>query len=279
MTAPSFCVKDMERCSALAVPWFLRELCFYSNRVFHLGRVFHLEHAETTCSFVKRRRSDALFRNDYGQGRIVMNPGAMLHQYAGKIAARLRQGKRPSVTSAMVDFLDRNLALVFDCLDAFAEHSRSDRENDLAGAYLVLLTHLLEYLRYRVDRNHDWATNMVRDFQLRLVAMANSGDISTPALAAVAGCLREAKLEAIPELVETASRAISNAEETEASDIEPTTDGLLNALIKTYGDDGFAIANGLADAGFTMPNDMRGFLISQIARCLTPALETPPCAS
>ncbi len=201
-----------------------------------------------------------------------MARSAKLHRFARQIATRLAKGKPPSLTQEMLAHLDEHLDEVLASLEGFVGQLR--REGDdaeaLAAAYLGLLSVQLEYLRYRIDRNYDWAVELLEEFQQRLVSLAHGGELSGPALSAVAGALREAKLPPSPELVAV------NEELMEAEGSAEITSGdvgsLLENIAKELGDDVYSIADTLAQTSHAMPAEYRSFLAGQMAQCPFPAI-------
>src|SRR5690606_3479713 len=107
-----------------------------------------------------------------------MPHASKLHRLAKRIADKLSQGKPPALTAEMAAYLEDRPEAVFDSLDGFVrQHGESDEGNPLAAAYLMLMAIQLEHLRYQIDRDYAWAKEMQREFERRVVSLAQAGDL------------------------------------------------------------------------------------------------------
>ncbi len=197
---------------------------------------------------------------------------AKLQRFARQISSQLAKGKPPAMSQEMLAHIDQHVDEVFISLEGFVEHLQQEgsQAETLATAYLGLMSVQLEHLRYRIDRNYDWANGLLEKFQQRIVSLARDGVVPGPALSAVAGALREAKLPPSPELVAIHEELIE-AEETAAitsSDIE----SLFENIAKEHGNDVFLIADTLAQTSHAMTAEYRAFLAGRMADCPIPAI-------
>jgi hypothetical protein len=201
-----------------------------------------------------------------------MAPLVKLHRYADQIARKLQKGKPPAPTEQMVVYLDNHLEEVFDSLDGFIQQLDRERpEADaLAYAYLFLLGLQLEYLRYRIDRDYDWAKQLLERFQDRLVARVRQGKLSREALSLVTAALREAKIRPSSDLVAVTEEAMGVEEPADVASGE--IDSLLQEIATQCADDIFEICNSLAEAAYAMPIELRSFLAAQMAQYPSPVI-------
>jgi hypothetical protein len=193
-----------------------------------------------------------------------MPHASKLHRLAKRIADKLSQGKPPALTAEMAAYLEDRPEAVFDSLDGFVrQHGESDEGNPLAAAYLMLMAIQLEHLRYQIDRDYAWAKEMQREFERRVVSLAQAGDLPGRALGMLTGAMREARLRPGPDLLALSEDLFSADISTlsASEDLNASLEKLANDL----GDDVFALVDAVDKATVAMPPEVRAALAGQMA--------------
>lgn len=193
-----------------------------------------------------------------------MPHASKLHRLAKRIADKLSQGKPPALTAEMAAYLEDRPEAVFDSLDGFVrQHGESDEGNPLAAAYLMLMAIQLEHLRYQIDRDYAWAKEMQREFERRVVSLAQAGDLRGRALGMLTGAMREARLRPGPDLL-ALSEDLFTADISTLSASEDLN-ASLEKLANDLGDDVFALVDAVDKATVAMPPEVRAALAGQMA--------------
>lgn len=196
-----------------------------------------------------------------------MNPPKTLQHYATQIARHLKKNQPPPLNEAMAAHLDTHPEEVLDTLYSMVECLRSgvDQNDSLIRAYCFLLGIQLEYIRYRVDRQYDWARDLVAKFQHEAAKLARSGDLPEPMLTEIAVALREAKLEPDPELFAAMSDVMEAHARPEAAPSD--LDELLPQFAREFEGDEFEAAHFIAEFTYAMPSEVSVALASAMTIC------------
>ncbi len=195
-----------------------------------------------------------------------------LHRFAAQIADKLSHGKPPPITAEMVDYAEEEPSLLLDALEAFAQQfARDDEEGEnLATAYLLLMSAQMQTLRQAVDAPFDWAVELKDDFEARVAELVGAGELEGQAMSLIAAAMREAGLRPGPELL-AASQALLDAESRQTSDTgDPAT--LLAQIAAQAGDDTFALLDALRDAMHAVPPEPLAAIAAQLAVAPVPTL-------
>jgi hypothetical protein len=202
----------------------------------------------------------------------LMTDARKLHQFAEQIADKLSRGKPPPITSEMVDYAEEEPALLLETLDAFAQQLAQDDEEaeNLATAYLLLMSTQMQALRQAVEAPFDWAITLKQEFEARIASLVNSGDLEGEAMGLIAAAMREAGLTP-GEALMAASQALLDAD---SQELPETADlGVLLAQIaEQAGDDVFALLDALRDAMHAVPPEPLAAIAAQLATAPVPAL-------
>jgi hypothetical protein len=193
-----------------------------------------------------------------------------LHRYADQIARKLQKGQPPAPSDQMIVYLDSHLEQVFDSLDGFIAQLDRPEGDALAYAYLFLLGLQLEYLRYRVDQDYDWAKQLLERFQETLVTGIREGKLSREAFGQVTSALRDAKIPPSPALV-AVTEAAMEADRPASPEIGEIG-SLLSDIAAQCGDDVYELCNSLGEASYAMPPELRAFLAAQMAQYSAPVI-------
>jgi len=171
----------------------------------------------------------------------------------------------------MASYLEDNPADLTVCLEAYARYSREDIDGDMATAYLLLMTFLFEYLRYRQEGDSYWAQELTSAFQTRMLAMIREGGLSLHGATVVMSRFRQARLTPLPELASVLDQADDQSGEagaqTDGLDPAASLEQMLAEIDRRYGRDVFAISESLGQAGNGVPPDMFLHLIGEIVHC------------
>ncbi|NJN47360.1 MAG: hypothetical protein HC808_13790, partial [Candidatus Competibacteraceae bacterium] len=104
-----------------------------------------------------------------------MNSAKKLHRYAKQLAKQLAKQQMPPIDEALLNYLDNNPEYLLDSLHALVEQLHDEANDEsLVNAYLLLIHVHLEQIRYQVDRNYDWAKELVADFQQQVLDLART---------------------------------------------------------------------------------------------------------
>lgn len=192
------------------------------------------------------------------------NPFSAEYQ-ARMIAPFLAKGKMPGKMDDLEIYLNFDPREVLVTLDGFVDHIASEKKQDqhLAAAYLFLMSHQLERIRYQVDRGFPWARELVEEFQHAVAGMVTEGRIDGSGLTSIAGALHEAKLPASQELLD-ASAVLAEAEEEGEVSIEALADMIL-AMVRECRHDPFLVHSTLAETGHAMPPEGRALFAGVMA--------------
>jgi hypothetical protein len=190
-------------------------------------------------------------------------------------AAALRQGEPPALGQADEMFIETTPDSVRATLDRLFAELRKKRRNDtVIGALHWLLTHQLTLIRYRIDRNYDWAEALVRDLLDRIEATAKDGGISVPDAVEILGAFRDAGLP-VPEEVLQVLGAIGGEDEDLPMSLEAAREGL-HAVFEQIATAGFETPYEVVEAFDAsigvMPAEIRAFMVLELTLSPFPLL-------
>ncbi len=194
-----------------------------------------------------------------------------LQHFATTVAVGFRKNQPPLLTDKMMGYMDDHPQELLDMLDALVNQVATEGDDNLTQAYLMLLGVQLEHIRYQVDRDYDWAKELIARFQQQVIELADTGRLSDMLLQQIIVSLREARLQVDPRLFQ----AVTAAMETEAkSNVEvPDLDGLLASLARDAGSDEFQVAAMATELTYPMPVEMRLTLAAAMLHSSYPILQ------
>jgi len=202
-----------------------------------------------------------------------MNSAKKLHRYAKQLAKQLAKQQMPPIDETLLDYLDNNPEYLLDSLQALVDqlHGETDNEN-LVNAYLLLIHVHLEQIRYQVDRNYDWAKELIVDFQHQVLNLARTGQLPDTLLGQLALALKEAKLAVDPQLFSAIESAMDNRNT--ATKIVPTDiDDVLAGLAQEIKGDEFDVIQALTEFTYALPIQARVALATEMLVCRFPTLQ------
>ena len=137
------------------------------------------------------------------------------------------------------------------------------KDEALAAGYLFLLQRLLEHLRYRTDRGYADAAALIADFQAKVAAQAEAGQVDGHMLALLGGALHQSKIPASPELA--AASAKHALDQNESGPLPTDISAVFAGILEACGSDPFMIVGSLIESGHAMPAETRGTLAGALA--------------
>ncbi len=186
-------------------------------------------------------------------------------------AERLAAGRRPTMPKALYAQLEHELGLVRVTLRHWAQ-SRSEQSAERLEAWdeahLSLFGLQAEWLRYQVERGHDWARRLHAALLAEIAALVESGTLSAPELVKLLRALRDARLDAGTELPALLERRMQAA-------APPLTDApkdLAAAFRETIAEFDAALAGADAFAAQQLFDEMSGGYPPAVRLALAQAL-------
>jgi hypothetical protein len=131
---------------------------------------------------------------------------------------------------------------------------------------LDLVAQQLEFVRYRLDREWDWASAMLNDYQQRLIALGQAGTLEATDWFAMAGALTRARVP-VSDGVQLALAEAGMSETPNAvppDELLATLRGLSDELAEMV-ESPFEVIEALNAAGAVMPATLRGFMATELA--------------
>jgi hypothetical protein len=139
---------------------------------------------------------------------------------ASRTAANLRKSERFEPAESDMAWLDEypdSLALLVDLYVSACTAKR--RDELLIPTVQSLMVLQLEFVRYEVERGWDWATDLVRAFEKRIVALADGASLEVKDWSFLPSTFSRARLPVSPALAE----AFAAADASIAPDVAPET--------------------------------------------------------
>lgn len=182
---------------------------------------------------------------------------------AKKIARDLDAG--PTAEDAgWLEEMPQILPVITDLLIEEASAAPGKRNDVLVEAYQDMLTHQLEFVRYRQDAGWEWAIRMLREFQQQLIALGETKAVPQEDWFAMASAMTQARVP----VSEDVQLALANAGLT-LDELEPTAEmiGMLRGLLDQMAgmvSSPDEVIQGLKGSAAVMPADLRSFLTTEM---------------
>jgi hypothetical protein len=140
------------------------------------------------------------------------------------------------------------------------------RDEALILGYQVLLALQLEFVRYRLDRGWDWASEMIDAFLDRLIALGSEAAIPRDDWFMMCNALTEARVPLSDAVLTTLADAGFKPSEDDGppEQMMRTLRGFLDELAKMVASP-FEIVHSLQNAGAMLPVMLRGFMATELA--------------
>jgi hypothetical protein len=183
------------------------------------------------------------------------------------VATDLRRHGTPALRAADKAWLEGQPRSLWSLLDAaVAASTAGHRDEVLVTACRWLLANQLELIRYRFERDHDWARTMLDAYQEKLIALVRSKTLPEADWFELVNLLTVAKVPIRPEMAEALAQAAADATPGEApspQDLPRELRGILDELGRSAKDP-FMVVEGLAETGALMPAELRAYLTHEL---------------
>ena len=185
------------------------------------------------------------------------------------VAAEIRRNGAPSLEVASQNWLENHPQSLWPLFDAtVAAGTARKRDKAAMTACLWLLANQLELVRYRLERGHDWAREMIDTYQEKLVALARAKTMPEADWFDLVNLLKIAKVPIRPEMTEALTAAAADATPEMALATTPQEmslqfRGLLDALAGSA-ESPFMVVEGLAETGTLIPADMWAYMVHEL---------------
>jgi hypothetical protein len=190
------------------------------------------------------------------------------------IAKRISRDKACDINvedRAWLEQTPQTLPVITDALVGAAGATK--RDEPLILAYQLMLVLQLEFVRYRQDREWEWADDMLLAYQQRLIDLAKAGKISPDDWFLMCAALTEARVP-VSDAVQTALadagfKPVENGEPPEP--MMRTIRAFMDELARMVSSP-FEVIHTLQNSGALMPAALRGFMSTELALSPHPVL-------
>jgi hypothetical protein len=184
------------------------------------------------------------------------------------VATAMRRHNSPSLGRVDQAWLEGRPQTLLSLLDTTVAASTAERrDEELVTACRWLLANQLELIRYKHERNYDWASIVFDAYQEKLIVLARSRTLQSEDWLALVNLLKVAKVPIRPEMTEALAKA--------ALDSTPPGEALsphaipaeISRVVDELGrsvKDPFRVVEGLADIGMLMPLELRAYLTHEL---------------
>jgi hypothetical protein len=183
------------------------------------------------------------------------------------VATELRQRGTPSLETANHVWLESQPQSLWPLLDAtVAASAARKRDEALLTAGRWLLANQLELIRYKLERGHDWAREMLDAYQEKLIALIQAEAVPEQDWFELVNLLKVAKVPVRPEMQEALTMAAVDATPGEAP-LPQEIPQQFRRLVDEIGvaaDNPFTVVEGLAETGALMPAELRAYITHEL---------------
>jgi hypothetical protein len=185
-------------------------------------------------------------------------------EHARRIAQAIAKGRPPPFNDAFDRYCESSPREIFAAFTGAAFHMPpAGQDEPLAISYLFLLQRLLEHLRYRADRGHADASQLIADFQADVVAQVEAGNVDGGMLAFVGGALHQSKIPASPELAAASTNQLVDG--SQDGPLPTDVHAALAGILKACDGDPFLTVGSLTESGHAMPAETRSAMAVGLA--------------
>lgn len=183
------------------------------------------------------------------------------------VAAELRQSGAPSLETANNAWLESQPQSLWPLLDATVSASTARKRDEVmvtAGRWL--LANQLELIRYRLERGHNWAQDMLDAYQEKLIALIQAEALPEQDWFELVNLLKIAKVPIRPEMQQALTMAAAEATPGEPplpQEIPQQIQKLLDEIAAAV-DNPFMVVEGLAETGTLMPAELRAYMTHEL---------------
>jgi hypothetical protein len=185
-------------------------------------------------------------------------------EHARRIAQAIAKGRPPPFNDAFDRYCESSPREIFAAFTGAAFHMPpAGQDEPLAIGYLFLLQRLLEHLRYRADRGHADASQLIADFQADVVAQVEAGNVDGGMLAFVGGALHQSKIPASPKLAAASTNQLVDG--SQDGPLPTDVHAALAGILKACDGDPFLTVGSLTESGHAMPAETRSAMAVGLA--------------
>lgn len=202
-----------------------------------------------------------------------MSLHAELKSRAKLMAKDVKAGKATAYSQQARDFMEINPDAVLGVVDLIHREANRKKPNDeLIQAYGFMFFSGMELLRYQMERQHEWAEELVDAVRELLILLAEGRVIPPFVLMLLLNGFIEAKLdprEALTDLLgEVAFEHSADAPDHDPADLS----SLLESIVESVGGNEFEVYAALAETSQALPPEIRQAMMDQIVRSDNPVL-------
>jgi hypothetical protein len=184
------------------------------------------------------------------------------------VATAMRRYNSLSLDAVDQAWLEGQPQTLLSLLDiAVAASTAERRDEELVTACRWLLANQLELIRYKLERDYDWAGVVLDAYQERLIVMARAQTLQNEDWFALVNLLNVAKVPIRPEMTEALTKAALDAappgEVLSPHGIPAEVSRVVDELGRSAKDP-FRVVEGLADFGTLMPLELRAYLTHEL---------------
>jgi hypothetical protein len=184
------------------------------------------------------------------------------------VATAMRRQNSPSLGAVDQAWLEGRPQTLLSLLDTTVAASTAERrDEDLVAACLWLLANHLELIRYKLERDYDWASVVLDAYQENLIVLARAQTLRSEDWFALVNLLNVAKVPIRPEMTEALAKAALDAtppgEALPPHGIPAEVSRAVNELGRSAKDP-FRVVEELADIGMLMPVELRAYIAHEL---------------
>lgn len=205
------------------------------------------------------------------QQALPANAAERLRAIANRSAAKLRKNQRAEPNAADVAWMDQHpdgLDLIVDLYVAAC--SANPRDDALIAAVQGMLAMQLEFIRYQVERGWDWAIDLVKAYEKRILGLAEAKALPVEDWSFLPSTFSHARLPVSPE----AAEAFAMAGASISPDVAPKAlPGMMRDLIETMAaeiGDPFELLDAVMEVTVAAPPEMRAYIAHELALSSNP---------
>ena len=202
-----------------------------------------------------------------------MSLHAELKSRAKLMAKDVKAGKATAYSQQARDFMENNPDAVLGVVDLIHREANRKKPNDaLIQAYGYMFFSGMELLRYQVERQHEWAEELVDAVRELLILLAEGGVVSPSVLIFLLNGFIEAKLDPGEELTDLLGN-VTLEHVADAPALDPADVGsLLESIVENAGGNEFEVYTTLAANSQALPPEIRQAMMDQIVASDNPVL-------
>jgi len=184
------------------------------------------------------------------------------------VATAMRRQSSLSLAAVDQAWLEGRPQILLPLLDTTVAASTAERRDEgLIAACRWLLANQLELIRYKHERDYDWASAVLDAYQEKLIVLARAQTLQSDDWFALVNLLNVAKVPIRPEMTEALAKAAQDAtpfgEALSPHEFPAEVSRLVDELGRSV-DDPFRVIERLADVSTLMPVEFRAYLTHEM---------------